>query len=94
MEGGVVPFLFGDGSSGAPRSLREELGREGRWGPLSRGGDRNCRGHFRSPPPQEKPERRAGKASGKFQEAAEGSLQKAHHYPAAAPDSAGGGSAA
>lgn len=32
-------------------------------------------------PAQKKPEKRAGRASGKFQAAAEGSLQRAHHSP-------------
>ena len=32
-------------------------------------------------PAQKQPERRAGRASGKFQAAAEGSLQRAHHSP-------------
>lgn len=59
MEGGEVPFSFGDGSGGARRSLREELSRESRFGSFSRGGDRNSWGRFRStapapPPPRQK----------------------------------------
>lgn len=81
MEGGEVPFSFGDGSGGARRSLREELSRESRFGSFSRGGDRNSWGRFRSTAPAPPPaKRRASKASGKFQEAAEGSLRRAHHY--------------
>lgn len=56
------------------------MGGGGGLGPLSRGGEEDYRvasGH----PALENSERRAGRASGKFQAAAEGSLQRALHSP-------------
>lgn len=97
MEGGEVPFSFGDGSGGARRSLREELSRESRFGSFSRGGDRNSWGRFRStapapppPPPKEGPARRLENSRRRRRDLCGGRIT----IRAAAPDSAGGGSAA
>lgn len=81
------------------RIPERELGGRGRRRPLSQGGERTRRERLRSPHPCRTPKEGPAE-SGKIQAAAEGSLQRAHHWlglpgggGGAARDSSGGCSA-